>query len=207
VNSTSTVRGWWDDYCCADEKMIRAPFPGPSGAVNLLIAPPAEEAWAAFADIMAEFDYLFRENAGGTYNCRLIAGTDSYSLHSYGIALDLNPSKNPSGGTKNDYPPGFSDAVEGLTAGGKQVFRWGIVFDTPDPMHWEVNLSPEQLAKGIDNMKRGPNGEPNWDQVSDWAQNSWTKAYKAGLLTDDSMPQDVLEVEQLMVYLARAEVI
>jgi hypothetical protein len=53
----------------------------------------------------------------------------------------------------------------------------------------------------------GPNGEPNWNQVSDWAKNSWTAAHKAGLLTEDSKPQDVLEVEQLMVYLNRANVI
>ena len=51
---------------------------------------------------------------------------------------------------------------------------------------------------------KGPNGEPNWEKVSTWAQNSWTAAYQAGLLTDDSMPQDVVEVEQLMVYLKRA---
>ena len=28
---------------------------------------------------------------GGTYNCRKIAGTDRYSAHSYGIAIDINP--------------------------------------------------------------------------------------------------------------------
>jgi hypothetical protein len=27
---------------------------------------------------------------GGTYNCRKIAGTDRYSAHSYGIAIDIN---------------------------------------------------------------------------------------------------------------------
>ena len=44
---------------------------------------------------MEDWEYYFLESAGGTYNCRMIAGTQVYSLHSYGLALDLNPSKNP----------------------------------------------------------------------------------------------------------------
>jgi hypothetical protein len=61
------------------------------------------------------------------------------------------------------------------------------------------------MGKGYD--MQGPNGEPNWDEVSDWARNSWTKAFQAGLLTEDSHPGDELTVEQSMVYLARAGVI
>ena len=56
-------------------------------------------------------------------------------------------------------------------------------------------------------MSKGPNEEPNWDEVSDWAQKAWTQAYFAGILTDSSHPRDTLEVEQLMVYLDRAKVI
>ena len=56
-------------------------------------------------------------------------------------------------------------------------------------------------------MADGPNGEPNWDEVSDWAQAAWTDAHKAGILNDNSHPRDSLEVEQLMVYLNRAKVI
>jgi hypothetical protein len=59
----------------------------------------------------------------------------------------------------------------------------------------------------------GPNGEPQWDKVSSWAKNSWTKAWTAGLLNNeaddsrDSDPQDVITKEVLMVHLDRAGVI
>lgn len=50
----------------------------------------------------------------------------------------------------------------------------------------------------------GPNGEPNWDEVSDWAKPAWTAAHEAGLLTENSHPRDVVEVEQMMSYFKRA---
>ena len=56
-------------------------------------------------------------------------------------------------------------------------------------------------------MAKGPNGEPNWDKVSDWAKQAWTEAYKAGLLSDTSDPQDVVEMEQLMVTFKRAGIV
>lgn len=62
----------------------------------------------------------------------------------------------------------------------------------------------DYLTKGHD--MTGPNGEPNWDKVSSWARAAWTEAYKAGLLSDTSDPKDTVEVEQLMVYLKRANV-
>lgn len=63
----------------------------------------------------------------------------------------------------------------------------------------------DDVGKGY--AMTGPNGEPNWDEVSDWARNSWTAAHQAGLLTKDSHPKDDLTVEQAMVYLKRAGVI
>ena len=207
MNSYSVVARMWSAYLKRPTLMRRVAFPGAAGVIwNLPIAIPAVPAYEAFADLMAEHDYPFRESAGGTYNPRAIAGTDppKYSLHAYGIALDLNPSKNPPGGEQHNYPQGFIDDVETITASGQQVFRWGIIFN--DPMHWEINVSPALLGKGLD-MADGPNGEPNWDEVSDFAKNSWTAAYKAGLLTDDSHPQDIVEVEQMMVFLNRANVI
>jgi hypothetical protein len=211
--SSSQLREWYAPYRCNPSKFDTVAFPGDGKTWNLSVADVTVEAWQHFAGVMATWPYLFRESAGGTYNCRMIAGTNSYSLHSYGIALDLNPSKNPMDHpVKTDMPAGFRDACKAIkTNNNKQVFYWGgdwPASNPPDSMHWQINCSPADLATGLkgDDMT-GPNGEPNWDKVSDWAQNSWTKAYKADLLTEDSEPQDVLEVEQLMVYLARAKVI
>jgi hypothetical protein len=77
----------------------------------------------------------------------------------------------------------------------------------PENDHWDPGaLDWAALMGGVGNVT-GPNGEPNWNEVSTWAQKAWTDAYKAGLLTEDSHPRDDLEVEQLMVYLERAKVI
>jgi hypothetical protein len=73
--------------------------------------------------------------------------------------------------------------------------------------HWDPGaLDWPTMMGGVGNVT-GPNGEPNWDEVSEWARAAWTEAHEAGLLTDDSHPRDSLEVEQLMVYLERAGVI
>ncbi len=67
------------------------------------------------------------------------------------------------------------------------------------------------VGEGAD-VGLGPNGEPNWDEVSSWAKNSWTWAWMEGLLSRDkpetpqdesSHPQAVINKEQLMVHLKR----
>lgn len=68
-----------------------------------------------------------------------------------------------------------------------------------------LNMDVERM--NVEAIMDGPNGEPNWDEVSDWAKNSWTRAHLAGLLTENSHPKDDLTVEQSLVYLARAGVI
>lgn len=64
---------------------------------------------------------------------------------------------------------------------------------------WRITMAPP--------ADTGPNGEPNWSEVSSWAQASWTRAYEAGLLGADTHPKDELDKEELMVFLARAKVI
>jgi len=127
--------------------MKRVSFPGNGKVWNLLVAEEAVPAWEHFSDLMTKHAYLFRETAGGTYKCRLIAGTNVYSLHSYGIAIDLNPSKNPNGKPlRHDYPQAFINDVLGLDAlDGTPLFRWGGAWVTPDSMHWEVNCPPSQV--------------------------------------------------------------
>ncbi len=58
----------------------------------------------------------------------------------------------------------------------------------------------------------GPNGEPNWDEVSGWAKDSWTWAWANRLLSADkpetsqdesSHPKAIINKEQLMVHLER----
>lgn len=69
----------------------------------------------------------------------------------------------------------------------------------------------ELVGEG-EGMSLGPNGEPNWDEVSSWAKNSWTWAWANGLITGDNRltPQDesshplaMMNKQELMVHLKR----
>lgn len=206
--TSSQIRDWWEPYECATSKYERVLFPGNGKNWSLYVAEPSVPIWEAVAQIMSSTPYLFLESDGGTYNCR------PPSLHGFALALDLNPSRNPMAcPLKHDYPPEFIARMEGIRANGKQAIQWGGRWscDNPmDAMHWQINVAPADCKnvtwdKG-GNMD-GPNGEPNWDEVSEWAQAAWTAAHKAGLLTEKSHPRDDLEIEQMMVYLDRAKVI
>ena len=140
-------REWWSDWRCNTNKYERVAFPGEGRVWNLLVADASIPAWLRFVDLMNQYDYKFRESAGGTYNCRKIGGTDSWSLHAYGIALDLNPSVNSYGQSGNDFPPGFVTDVEATG-----LFRWGGRWNTPDPMHFEIDVPPSAIPDYPDDM-------------------------------------------------------
>jgi len=146
--ATSTqLRSWWAGYRCTTSKMVRVPFPGSGRTWDLLVAAEAAPAWRLFADLMVKHNYLFLETAGGTYNCRKIAGTNSWSLHSYGTAVDLNPKKNPYGKPlRHNFPQAFINEVLAQKAlDGTPLFRWGGSWATPDAMHWEINCKPSAI--------------------------------------------------------------
>lgn len=138
--STAQKRIWYAPWECNPDKMVRHPFPGVGRTWNLWVADATQPAWQVFTDAMTRHGYLFRESAGGTYKCRNIGGSNLRSLHSYGIAVDLNPSANPFGTTRTDMPDGF---VDDLLATG--LFRWGM--DFKDPMHWEIDVPPSQIQE------------------------------------------------------------
>lgn len=109
----------------------------------------------------------------GSYKKRAIAGTDYWSWHSYGGAIDLdyggdNPDspdhplidKNPHL-HRRIYPgdPGFGvefqllehqvRAIESIRTGnGKRVWRW-LGWSIGDTMHFEPNCTPNDAATGI----------------------------------------------------------
>ncbi|MCP4897366.1 MAG: hypothetical protein GY906_10380 [bacterium] len=68
------------------------------------------------------------------------------------------------------------------------------------------------VTKGT-GVQLGPNGEPYWEDVSDWAKPSWSKAFAVGVVKGDNPdtdhydatdPKDPLDKEELMVFLDRA---
>lgn len=76
--------------------------------------------------------YEIRSGVTGGYNCRAISGTNSWSNHSWGLALDINWDTNPWRRPLTTDMPAW---MVGLWVG--YGFRWGGTYSTPDAMHYE----------------------------------------------------------------------
>lgn len=169
--TTSQLRTEYAHARCDTSRMVRVPFPrSATRSINLLVEQHTAKAWVLFAAIMGKHRYYFRESAGGTYNCRKIAGSSNYSLHSYGLALDLNPSRNPFQSTlKTDMPRAFRDDLKRIKTGnGKRVFEWGGDWSgRKDAMHWEVDVSHADLRTGVSHPDLdgpGPDPDPSTEE-------------------------------------------
>lgn len=172
--STSQLRRAWKEFECAKEKMARIDFLGDT----VLVAPPATDAFAALAAVLRTHGYQVRTKDTDSYNCRAITGGNEKSLHSYGIALDVNWQTNPYIDHTGSRGPRFSprttqdqraldvkaakadtdmtkamiaDVVAIRTINGKQVFEWGGNWEkVKDSMHFEIDVAPQDLASGLD---------------------------------------------------------
>ena len=88
--SKSKLRQLWKTFECEETKMVVVPF----GPDRILVAPPSAPAWEALAAVLRHHRYDIR-TTDDSFNCRNIKGTKQKSLHSYGIALDINWNTNP----------------------------------------------------------------------------------------------------------------
>ncbi|MER9456150.1 MULTISPECIES: M15 family metallopeptidase [unclassified Mesorhizobium] len=174
ILNTAQLRQKWQSFQCSETTMVVVPF----GPDKIRIAPPTAEAFQALATVMAHHDYIIRVQDTDSYNCRAITGGTAKSLHSFGIALDVNWTTNPyidHGGVRSvrfsqkltqderagDVRAGKADTdmssamIDDVTAictkSGERVFLWGGRFeDRKDCMHFQIDLSPQDLAVGID---------------------------------------------------------
>ena len=182
--STQQRRDWWSRYRCNPDRMQRVAFPVPGGKiVKLLVAVPSVPVWTAVSQIMESEPYLFRESSGGTYNCRPIGSSGLMSLHAYGIALDVNPSKNPhKAPLTTDMPSSFIKRIEGIRANGKKAVQWGGRWSKPDAMHFEIDVAPADCEnvtwdKGGGSMATWKSEDGyTYTDVDDWGQ--FTEAIK-----------------------------
>ena len=148
TRSSNQLRTLWKEFECAEAEMVVAPF----GPDRIRVAPATTAAWEALAAVMLHHGYEIRTTDTDSYNCRSIKGSDKKSLHSYGIALDVNWTTNPFTDHSGSRNPRFSDKPtqveraedvrQGLadtdmtramiddvlaihTTGGIQLFEWG----------------------------------------------------------------------------------
>lgn len=168
------MRAAWAEYECHPERMVKIDF----GPDTIRVAPPTVDAWLALENVLAAHGYDIRIEDTDSYNCRDMKSGQSRSLHAYGIALDINWKTNPYIDHAGQRKPRFSDnagqsdraqdvrlgradtdmtrdmvdaALAIRTVEGKQVFGWGGDWRTiKDAMHFQIEATPDELAKGID---------------------------------------------------------
>jgi hypothetical protein len=174
ARTTQELRTLWREYECAESRMVIIPF----GPDRIRVAPPTAPAWAALAAVLDHHDYAIRTTDTDSFNCRPNKSGGGKSLHAFGIALDVNWTTNPyrdhageravrwsdkplQAARSEDVRIGRADTdfTEALiadigriaTRDGKRVFEWGGSWRTiKDCMHFEIDLSPAELAAGID---------------------------------------------------------
>jgi peptidoglycan hydrolase-like protein with peptidoglycan-binding domain len=184
------MRDHWADYRCQEGKMVSAEF----GPTRIAVAQPTIDAWRALALVLTRHGYDIREGDTGAYNCREITGGTGPSLHAYGVAADVNWLTNPYCKTPDERPVRFSvaatqadraldvrfdradtdmtremidDVLSIVTNRKDRVFAWGGQFkQTKDTMHFQLDVSPEELAQGIDWLSLGADHHVPQDQTT-----------------------------------------
>jgi hypothetical protein len=174
AKNTAQLRHEWREFECNESSMVLIPF----GPDKIRVAPPTAEPFAALGAVLVHHRYAVRTEDTDSYNCRTITKGSGKSLHSYGIALDVNWKTNPFldhgdprrvrfsdkptqdlraqdvrlGLADTDMTSEMIDDVEKIkTQAGVQVFEWGGRWKKrKDCMHFELDISPNELAAGID---------------------------------------------------------
>jgi D-alanyl-D-alanine carboxypeptidase len=171
LRTTQWLREAWRDDECAESRMAALRLFRTVTPVN----PLTREAFVALERALRSTGY--RPRSVWNYNCRDIKGQPGRrSLHAYGLALDIDRHCNPhrrgapgparfsraatqqdrcrdvqAGWADTSFTPEQVAAVEAIrTVDGLQVFAWGGRWTTsPDSMHFQINVSPQELARGI----------------------------------------------------------
>jgi lysozyme family protein len=172
--STAQLRAAWKDFRCKESRLKSIDI----GSDTLRVAAPTVDAWKALSSVLEAHHYDIRPKNTGSYNCRKITGGTGFSLHAYGIAIDVNSTTNPYKKTPSKRAVRFSekptqaergkDVLDGKadtdmtramiadvlairTNGGVPVFEWGGNWTKiKDAMHFEMDLTPGDLKTGID---------------------------------------------------------
>jgi hypothetical protein len=179
--ATQWLRDAWSNYECAEHRMVPMRIFRTTTPVN----PLTTQAFAALEQALRSTGY--QPTSVWNFNCRRIQGQPRRSLHAYGLAVDVDPACNPhrlgapgparfspaatqqdrcrevqAGLADTTFTPRQVAAVEAIrTVDGLQVFAWGGRWaPSPDSMHFQINVSPEELRRGIGNVHGYGTGAP-----------------------------------------------
>lgn len=165
--STSQLRQLWGPACKGRYTTIVF---GKHGA-KVTVDRRCTDAFAMLAEVANRHGYAIRREVTGAYNCRKITGGSGYSLHAYGIAVDINWDKNPYAKKRiTDMPQKMVNEILAIrTKGGHQVFRWGGHYSSvKDTMHYEVVASPAEMATSIANAPKAVAAGPQSTADRSW---------------------------------------
>jgi uncharacterized protein YraI len=147
LESTADMRKAWKNWLCAK---------GPGEFANVQffgkgiggVPAPAVEAFKALEAALMATGYQPR--SAWSNKCRKIKNTDRYSLHSYGVAIDIDAKENPqSSGSpySGKIQKSHVDAVRAIkNTAGRRVWQWGGTWSTPDRMHFQLDQGPDAVA-------------------------------------------------------------
>lgn len=143
-------------------------------------------------DVATIFCWLAREydqrverlNAGECWGwfVKKIEGSDTYSNHASGTAVDFNAPDNPMGvPTTRSMTAAQIAECHKLERESGGVLRWGGDFSRPDPMHWEIVGTAAQVAALAKRIEEQP-------VALDASDKAWISAELAKLVTLTAFP-------------------
>jgi len=120
----------------------------PGTSVKLTVAREVAPILIALArDFDREVEDLIPGQCGG-FNPRKIAGSDTWSRHAAGLAIDLNWQKHPMG-ARDTFTPAQQAAIKKICARYK-VVRWGGTYvGRRDDMHFEINAERAAVLAAV----------------------------------------------------------
>lgn len=149
ARTTTAVRQIWGNTPATQAQLTT--FTWWSG-VGVPIRKETVNIWKIVDSIFKKYNY--RPLSGQTWGfaARPITGGTGWSLHAFGIAVDINSLKNPYGPTLvTDMPGQMIKEIEAIKSkSGIQAVRWGGRYsNNKDAMHFEIMLTPQEMAAGV----------------------------------------------------------
>lgn len=224
ATTTTRLRQWWSYYLCNPGANLVL-FGKSIGGVP----PEAVSPYYALEKALIATGYV--PDSVWSFNCRKIGGTNSWSLHAYGIAIDIDAPDNP-------YSPGdpfsgkFTEdqvaAVEAIrSTGGAQVWAWGGRWSKPDRMHWQINVPPSDTEIDWSTVIGTDEGDgddmPQFDETTAARlqaiadadmedltgpggvfEDRWLQAVEDSLMSPQSQPTDLVSKQELAAVVERA---
>lgn len=119
-----------------------------------------ERAAAVFERLGAALIALgYQPRVVGGYNCRPIANSNTISSHAWGLAIDVDPSRNPQYATGTPIEKVAAKAI--ADAGLDGIVGWGGRWSSPDAMHFEIVGDPG----GVSDLTAGDALRSRFDQI------------------------------------------